>query len=1275
MAKNKSTKPNSSIAQQSKQINNNNIQSITNEKSKKTDTNTPNTTSNNMTLSFDREIEVAKIRAEVTSLLHSAGIVIPEAAPVTESVTTEVVMESEGEEIDYWSFSIYGYVMGANPPWRALEGYLRREWKDYEIAKVAFLPNGLFVVRFATMEHRKLVLEKGMFLFDGKPVIVRPWEPNTKITKVSVKIVPIWVKLMGLDLKFWGAKCLEKLATIIGKFVRVDDLTLDKYLLGFARVMVEGVAGSSQTGLAGIGNMVQNSGKGIMVTPTVTPVNNASNVVLTPARILTRITRHELRLAGVKEGASVKDIKWCLHQANVDLFGLLETRVKPGSLNKVVDNLCTGWNYTTNHQFHVGGRIWLLWKVERYDVDVLDMDAQYIHIKVKDIITNCSFFATYVYGFNKVEERVPLWDALIRLTVRDPWIVLGDFNNVLHMDEKIGLPVKDIETIPFQHTIDTCGLRDMKSTGSFFTWNNKQPNSTRVFSRIDRVLVNDEWIKNWHDHYAYYAPKGDYDHFPCFIQCGDTHLHRKRPFKFFNMWTGVPEFKNVVEAGWKTKIQGTLIYKVVRKLKLLKNSFKELNKELFSDVEKNSEIAYEILLHAQKQLQMDPNNRTLMDNEYNLRGSFQMLHKAKLEFLKQKAKCKWAQEGDANTTLFHRAIKQRQLSNKVMHIQDKHGVICNSPETIMQAFVDYYQDLLGSNGCTADIYTNIVTNGVCLTSEDWNAINREPSKEEIKSIMTSIPDVKSPGPDGYSSYFFKAGWDIIGDDRMIYVRLSLIFFKDDQMLKQLNSTTLVLIPKVQNPSSVKEFRPIACCNSLFKVISKVLCDRLATVLPKIISPTQAAFIKGRSIWGTLASIFTLVKAFDCFTKASGLHIISDKTDIMFNGVHSEVEEICLPKTGFKKGNLPFKYLGVNISHKKLSKVDCAMLVEKLTHRFKDWNKKRISYTGRLILVKSILVTLHNYWAQIFFLPVGVMERIQALCRNFLWEGTDSYSKAPLVSWKVVCMPLLAGGLGVLDSRVWNIAAVGKLVWWIVAKKDILWIKWIDKIYLKGRDWANYQPSLNSSWAWRQVCSVNDKLMGGYVDGKWLGKNGNYTIVAGYEWLRQVPWPKVNWYTIVWNKINTPKHCFTAWLIQHGRLLTLDRLCKMGVTNQKVCFLCGEQNEDHDHLFKYCRYTCLCYNRIQNWLNLRGGSFGNAGEMLKSRHYSGFIRKLFCSLVLATQYHVWYARNICRLEHRVLHPKAILQVVQEDGRMAILKYKYHMMSQIDRNWCRVRGLMS
>ncbi|XP_074300891.1 uncharacterized protein LOC141632227 [Silene latifolia] len=185
------------------------------------------------------------------------------------------------------------------------------------------------------------------------------------------------------------------------------------------------------------------------------------------------------------------------------------------------------------------------------------MAAQFIYIKVKDVITNNQFCATYVYRFNRIEDKVHLWNALVRLTVVDPWIVLGYFNNLLNADEKIGLPVKDAETVPFQNTLDFCGLQDLKSIGSFFTWNNKQPSSTRVFSRIDRVLVNDEWINKWPHHYAYFGPKGDYDHYPCFIQCSNVHMKRKkRPFKFYNMWTGVPDFKIIVKEGVESAYSG-----------------------------------------------------------------------------------------------------------------------------------------------------------------------------------------------------------------------------------------------------------------------------------------------------------------------------------------------------------------------------------------------------------------------------------------------------------------------------------------------------------------------------------------------------------------------------------------------------------------------------------------------------------------------------------------------------------------------------------------------
>ena len=94
----------------------------------------------------------------------------------------------------------------------------------------------------------------------------------------------------------------------------------------------------------------------------------------------------------------------------------------------------------------------------------------------------------------------------------------------------------------------------------------------------------------------------------------------------------------------------------------------------------------------------------------------------------------------------------------------------------------------------------------------------------------------------------------MGDSVVLAV---LDFLNNGNMLPEINRTNIVLIPKVKNPERMSEFRPISLCNVIYKIISKVLANRLKQVLPQILSPTQSAFVPGRLITDLLVAYETL----------------------------------------------------------------------------------------------------------------------------------------------------------------------------------------------------------------------------------------------------------------------------------------------------------------------------------------------------------------------------------------------------------------------------------
>ncbi|GAA0143907.1 hypothetical protein LIER_04480 [Lithospermum erythrorhizon] len=103
---------------------------------------------------------------------------------------------------------------------------------------------------------------------------------------------------------------------------------------------------------------------------------------------------------------------------------------------------------------------------------------------------------------------------------------------------------------------------------------------------------------------------------------------------------------------------------------------------------------------------------------------------------------------------------------------------------------------------------------------------------------------KSPKPDGMPSKFFQHYWNTVADT---LCNMVLSFLNVGRFLKKLNFTFITLIPKVEKPISMSQFRPIALCNTAAKVIAKVLALRLKKSLPNIISDSQSAFVPNRLI--------------------------------------------------------------------------------------------------------------------------------------------------------------------------------------------------------------------------------------------------------------------------------------------------------------------------------------------------------------------------------------------------------------------------------------------
>ena len=211
--------------------------------------------------------------------------------------------------------------------------------------------------------------------------------------------------------------------------------------------------------------------------------------------------------------------------------------------------------------------------------------------------------------------------------------------------------------------------------------------------------------------------------------------------------------------------------------------------------------------------------------------------------LKQKSQLQWLKEGDANSKFFHAVIRGRRNKMFIHKIMDDSGVWIQGEDKVAKEACDYFQNIFTGNNekINEDMLQCIPE---LITLEQNSRLDKMPDMEELKTIIMSMNPNSAPGPDGIGGKFFQVCFDIIQEDLMAAVKS---FFSGKVLPRYMTHACLVLLPKINHPNKLKDYRPVSLSNFTNKIISKILSTRLASILPNIVSDNQSGFVKGRSI--------------------------------------------------------------------------------------------------------------------------------------------------------------------------------------------------------------------------------------------------------------------------------------------------------------------------------------------------------------------------------------------------------------------------------------------
>lgn len=511
------------------------------------------------------------------------------------------------------------------------------------------------------------------------------------------------------------------------------------------------------------------------------------------------ITILSWNIKGAANGKAKRHVKDLIRKLHPTLFFILETHVQ----FRVVATFWRNLGYKPVAIVEASGQaggIWVLNSDDEIDIEILDLFHQAVSFKIsKD---DKSWICSAVCASPIPSIRSTLWDHLttIRSSFGLPWLLVGDFNEILLPSEVMGGNFVHARAYEFAKVLENCDLLDLGTSGSVHTWYINNQGMRRISKRLDRAIADCNWRVCFPEAVVETLSRLHLDHSLILVRCGGFQSRAgHRPFRFEAAWSTHLDYHAVVDDAWKKGGNNVVAgLAEVRDDSLLSNS------AIFGNIFRKKHRIEARLRGIQRSLEnIDSAYLILLEQE--LQRDYNAILREEEYLWYQKSREKWVRFGDRNTKFFHTQTIVRRRRNHINGLLLDDGSWCKEDDRLKEEALAYFHSLF----CPPVVDSPYLQSSYapCLNSDEANVISGPVTINEVKGALRSMKSFKSPGPDEFQPVFFKSYWDIIGNDVWHFLNNAILYRRFDIKVAE---TLIALIPKVNPLPRLNSFAPSVC---------------------------------------------------------------------------------------------------------------------------------------------------------------------------------------------------------------------------------------------------------------------------------------------------------------------------------------------------------------------------------------------------------------------------------------------------------------------------------